>query len=367
MRVLVTGHDGYIGTVMVPVLQEAGHDVVGMDSGLFAGCTLGPEPAAVPSISRDLRDVARSDLEGFDAVVHLAGISNDPVGNLDPALTYQVNHEASVRLARLARDAGVPRFLFSSSCSLYGAAGEDDVLTEAAAFNPVTAYGESKALVERDVTSLATDGFSPTFLRNATVHGVSPRLRADLVVNNLAGWAFTTGRILIQSDGTPWRPLVHVADVAASFLAVLEAPRDLVHAEAFNVGRTQENYRVRRVAEIVAEAVPGSRVEFAPGGGPDTRCYRVDFSKLETTFPDLRLRWDVAAGVAELLEAYRSAGLTYETFAGDRYTRLDHVRVLMERGALDERLRWRGDGSRDGSRPAATIGAPARGNDGYDA
>jgi nucleoside-diphosphate-sugar epimerase len=362
MKVLVTGHDGYLGAVMVPRLREAGHDVVGLDSGLFGGCALGPEPEPVPSIPLDVRDVHGSDLEGFEALIHLAGISNDPVGNLDPTLTYEVNHVASVRLARLAREAGVQRFLFSSSCSLYGAAGEDDVLTEAAAFSPVTAYGESKALVERDVAPLADDGFSPTFLRNATVYGASPRLRADLVVNNLTGWAFTTGRIVIQSDGTPWRPLVHVADVAAAFLAVLEAPRELVHGEAFNVGRNEENYRVRAVAEIVARSVPGSEVEFAPGGGPDTRCYRVDFSKLARTFPELSLGWDVASGVEDLLEAYRRYGLTYETFVGDRYTRLDHVRKLMDAGALDERLRWRGGAPAEVVPASVRIGA--RGSDG---
>jgi nucleoside-diphosphate-sugar epimerase len=366
MRVLVTGHEGYIGVVMVPLLRAAGHQVVGLDSGIFAGCTLGPEPEPVSSIPVDVRDVQRSHLEGFDAVIHLAGISNDPVGSLDPGLTYEVNHDASVRLARLARDAGVPRFLFSSSCSLYGAAGEDDVLTEAAAFNPVTAYGESKAFVERDVAPLATDDFSPTFLRNATVYGMSPRLRADLVVNNLTAWAFTTGRILIQSDGTPWRPLVHVADVAAAFLAVLEAPREVVHGQAFNVGRDEENYRVREVADMVADAVPGSAVEFAPGGGPDTRCYRVDFSKLVRTFPELRLERDVASGVRELVDSFARYGFSFEDLDGDRFTRLAHVRVLRERGMLDGRLRWVGDVPADAvRRPSTVIGA--RGSDGSDA
>lgn len=339
MRVVVTGHDGYIGMVLVPLFQRAGHEVVGLDSFLFEGCTLGPEPPDVPALRVDLRDLDPSSLEGFDAVVHLAAISNDPLGDLDPGLTYQVNHEASVNLARAAKEAGVTRFLFSSSCSLYGASGGDAMLSEEAAFNPVTPYGESKVLVERDVAPLADDRFSPTFLRNATAYGVSPRLRTDIVVNDLVGHALTAGEILIKSDGTPWRPLVHAEDIARTFLAVLEAPRETVHNEAFNVGRNEENYRIREVAEMVADAVPESGVTFAEGASPDLRTYRVDFSKLARSIPTLRLRWTVRGGVEQLVRAYRENHLTAEEFLGPRYTRLARINQRLEEGSLDASLR----------------------------
>jgi nucleoside-diphosphate-sugar epimerase len=339
MRVLVTGHDGYIGRVLVRLFQRAGHEVVGLDSFLFEGCTLGSEPPEVPAFRVDLRDLDPSSLEGFEAVVHLAAISNDPLGDLDPGLTYQVNHEASVDLARAAKEAGVIRFLFSSSCSLYGASGGDAMLSEEAAFNPVTAYGESKVLVERDVAPLADDRFSPTFLRNATGYGMSPRLRTDIVVNDLVGHALATGEILIKSDGTPWRPLVHVEDIARTFLAVLEAPRETVHNEAFNVGRNEENYRISEVAEMVADTVPGSGVTFAEGASPDLRTYRVDFSKVARSIPTLRLRWTVRGGVEQLVRAYRENHLTAEEFLGPRYTRLARINERLEEGSLDASLR----------------------------
>ena len=340
MKVLVTGHHGYIGSIMVPMLQSAGHEVTGLDNYLFQGCTFGEEIPDIPSLHVDARDVEATHLEGFDAIIHLAGLSNDPLGDLNPDCTYEINHRASVRLAKLAKQAGVPRFLHSSSCSLYGAAGED-MLAEDAAFNPVTPYGESKVRVEEDVSVLADENFSPTFLRNATAYGVSPRLRGDLVVNNLVGYAFTTGEVLIKSDGMPWRPLVHIEDISRAFLAVLHAPRELVHNEAFNVGRTEENYRVHEVATMVQEVVPGSSVHYAEGASPDLRCYRVNCDKIMKTLPEYQPQWTVRNGVEELYNAYKSCGLTYEEFLSSRYLRIKHVRELQAQDKIDERLYWK--------------------------
>jgi nucleoside-diphosphate-sugar epimerase len=341
VKVLVTGHDGYIGQVVVPMLQKAGHDVTGLDSFLFEDCVFGEDAAGAPYIRKDVRDVQESDLNGFDAVLHFAGISNDPLGDLNPECTYEINYRASVRLAQLAKRAGVSRYVFSSSCSTYGAAG-DEPIDESASFNPVTPYGESKVLVENDVSQLADDNFSPTFLRNATAYGVSSRLRGDLVLNNLVAWAMTTGRVLLKSDGSPWRPIVHIEDISRAFLAVLEAPRPLVHNKAFNVGRTQENYRIRELAEIVEATVPGCRIEYAEGAGPDKRCYRVDCDRLPQTLPSFQPKWDARRGAQELYESYQRVGLTLEDFEGARYMRIRHVKRLQDQGRLDSTLRWVG-------------------------
>lgn len=340
MKVLVTGHDGYIGQVLVPLFGHAGHDVLGVDSHLFEGCDFGDPPPTPRSIRADVRDIPEEAFDGVDAVVHLAAISNDPLGDLNPACTYDINHRATVTVAERAKAAGATRFLYSSSCSLYGAQG-DEPIDEHAEFNPVTPYGESKVMSERDLSAMADDSFSPTYLRNATAYGASHRLRGDLVVNNLTGFALTTGKVFLKSDGTSWRPLVHIEDISRAFLALMEADRDLVHDEAFNVGTTSENYMIRDVARLVEEIVPDCEVTLSDEAFNDPRNYRVTCDKLARTIPGFKPQWTVRRGIEELSEAYIKHGLTLEQLEGDRFMRVKHIGRLLDAEQLDADLRWR--------------------------
>jgi nucleoside-diphosphate-sugar epimerase len=337
--VLITGHRGYIGSVMVPHLLEEGYDVVGMDAGYFDDCTLVAAREDVPVIDKDIRDVLPADLRSLYGVIHLAALSNDPIGNLDAGWTEQINYRASVRLAEMARDADVRRFLFSSSCIMYGMSVEG-LATEESPLDPQTEYARSKVRSERRISALASDSFSPTFLRNGTVYGLSPRMRFDTVFNSLIGAALTSGRVTVLSDGKPWRPVVHVQDVSRAFQAVLEAPLDTIHDQAFNTGAEALNHRVIDLAEIAVRTVPGADLEVLAQPDADQRTYRTDFGKFARTFPGFEFRWDPSAGAVEVYEAFKGVGLTAEDFKSPRFTRLKWLRHLLDSGRLDGELRW---------------------------
>jgi nucleoside-diphosphate-sugar epimerase len=345
MKVLVTGSQGYIGAVLVPMLLERGYEVAGLDTNLYGRCTFTGDLTEIETMNLDIRDVQKDHLVGFDALIHLAGLSNDPLGDYKPEITKEINANASIRLAHLAKEVGIERFLFASSCSNYGSAGSQ-FLTEEAAFNPVTPYGVSKVKVEAALKKIADKKFSPTYIRASTAYGMSPRIRFDLAANNLTAWAFTTGRVYIKSDGSPWRPIVHVEDICRAYIAALAADRELIHNEAFNVGTTSENYQIKEIADIVKAVVPGCRIEYAPDAGPDKRCYRVDCNKISRVLHDFKPQWTARRGVEQLYEAYQRVGLTLEEFEGPKYMRIAHVKSLIRDGLLDNQLRWTGGSER---------------------
>ena len=339
MKVLVTGTEGYLGSLLAPMLMRAGHEVTGVDTGFYkAGWLFNGADVTPKTLVKDLRRLSPEDLAGFNAVVHMAELSNDPTGALSPDITYQINHQGSVRLARLAEEAGVERFVYMSSCSVYGVA-EEDLVDEGSPVRPQTAYAECKTLVERDLRKMADDGFSPTFLRNATAFGASPRMRFDIVLNNLAGLAWTTNEIKMISDGTPWRPLVHALDIAKAIRCVLEAPRDVVHDEIFNVGDTDQNYQVRQIAEIVAEQFPGCRLTIGEQGS-DNRSYRVSFDKINRELPGFHCGWDARRGAKQLHDVFERIDMTQTDFEFRAFTRLEQLEYLIRTQQIDEDFFW---------------------------
>jgi len=341
MKVLVTGNKGYIGAVLCKRLVEEGFDIAGLDTGFYEDCVFFKTDCTVAQISKDIRSVTKNDLLGFDAVIHLAALSNDPIGALNPQLTSDINYLASVRLARLAKEAGVKRFIFSSSCSVYGVAG-DKLIDETGALNPATEYAKSKIESEKEIAKLADEKFSPVFLRNATVYGISPMLRVDLVVNNLVGWAFTTGKIRVMSDGSPWRPLIHIQDISSAFIAILKVPRELIHDQVFNVGQNNQNYRVREIVEAIKKTMPECEIEFTGEHGVDTRTYRVDFSKFNDTLgPYFKSEWNIEKGIRELADIYKSKNFSEREFLGDKFIRLKKIKYLIDEGRVDQDLFWK--------------------------
>jgi nucleoside-diphosphate-sugar epimerase len=365
MRVLVTGHDGYIGSVLAPLLREAGHDVVGLDTFFYEGCDFGDAPSLEPALRMDVRDVEPVMLEGYDAVVHLAALSNDPLGDLDPSWTYAINLEGTTALARAAKEAGVPRFVFASSCSMYGTAGDDSPIGEDAPLQPLTAYAESKVRAEEALGELAGGGFAPVSMRNATVYGVAPRLRLDVVLNNLVAWAHTTGAIRLLSDGMSWRPLVHVRDVGRVALAILEASAEDVSGQAYNIGSAEQTYRIRDLADVVYRRLPRCEVTYAADASPDPRSYRVDFSKFATAFPKYEFEYTPERGVDELARAYEQVGLSLDELeAGERYLRLGRLKRLLADGSLDDSLRWRASPPQRSVESVAATAEPVPATDG---
>jgi len=339
-RVLLTGHKGYIGSILAPLLTQAGYAVTGMDTGYFASCTLVPDPVVIPTINKDIRQLVPDELRGYDAVIHLAALSNDPIGNLDEGWTREINYEGSVRLAEYAKNAGVKRFLFSSSCIMYGMS-EAQVVNEESPLDPRTEYARSKVFAERGISALAADGFSPTFLRNGTIYGLSPRMRFDTVLNDLVATGLTTGKVVVHGDGKPWRPVIHVEDVASAFIAALQAPIEKVHNQAFNTGANELNYQIGDLARIVTETVPDCVLELESQSGADQRTYKADFSKFARTFPDFKFRYNAEQGAKYLYEGFKANGLTYADLTDKRFTRLRWLRHLMETEQLDEALYWR--------------------------